>query len=79
VARSNLLLETQLKTSRLPTFLREYDKLLEAGDERRLLRAQKQLVKQDLLIVDPEAQETPRSAQPERLAEVLFYKFHGRK
>jgi DNA replication protein DnaC len=27
VARSNLLLETQLKTLRLPTFLREYDKL----------------------------------------------------
>jgi hypothetical protein len=27
VARSNLLLETQLKTWRLPTFLREYDKL----------------------------------------------------
>jgi DNA replication protein DnaC len=27
MARSNLLLETQLKTLRLPTFLREYDKL----------------------------------------------------
>jgi len=69
-----VLLGHHLKQLKLPTVLREYDKVMEARDERRLLKLQRDLQAVKLLIVD-ELGYVPLSPSG---AELLFEVFSQR-